>query len=734
MFALIFFSCNSPGNGTEPEIIEGTRDKPNIIDVTLADSQITIQWNSIEEVVNYEVYVDGEFYAETISIVKVIKNLINGQSYFVQVRAVMQEAASLWGDVMKVQLDDDPPPIPPQAPSIKVIRGDSELIPLWEPVKYAISYEVYLNDTLYTETEEPEAKISGLTNGTDYTVNVLAKNNTGISSLSNTVTVSPNRYLIYTNIGMGFNLFGPLNNSSVSLLPILNQNKLNADGAIILIDDTHSIIHVATGEQIRDIQKSMNTSIGMGVSVPFKAITFSGGISSAFKETYSQNNNYKYATVRGEHYIKIETLSPMFRDPYILRNYITDGFIHALKNEPPTRILQRYGHVIVLSHYLGGSRELYYQYHNEKKISTNEFRTAVNTSVRDFTGLFGAEAKLDYTTITSTFSWQEDSDLYGRSNGGSLAPFMSMEQFFGDYNDWISSIYDTPVFAGITGYSNSFIPIWEIAEALGEHNAANRLHEEFINQVFRLAEDLENSMPGEWFSIRGEEYTSSNTFTLPKQYVNTDQGRVVSMVKYIISLAGGGGGGQGSGISKGDDYAGGGGGSGSLAYISFMTNEDTRINLTVGKGGKGTLADENRSSAHVRYGSPGGDGENTSITWNGVTITASGGKGGGYGGGTTNQPNTPNGDARGGAEGTASISGLTNDIISRYGFFYLLQDGNPGKPGIGSKTAGAGGTAEILRGFTGCVGGRGGGGAPAIHGSDGENGSILIRYYSYLGD
>jgi hypothetical protein len=608
ILVLIFFGCDNPVNDNNKKpplpVPPNSPAKPNIIDITLADSQVTVQWNIIEEVVVYEVYLDGELYAETVSTVKAVKGLINGQSYFIQIRAVMRDAASLWGDVTKVQLDGEPPSEPPQAPSIKVIRGDGELIPLWEPVQYAVSYEVYLNDAMYTETGEPEAKITGLSNGVDYTVKVTAVNNSGPSPSSNTVTASPDRYLIYTNIGMGFNLFGSLDNSSVSLLPIADQNKLNADGAIVLVDDTHSVMYVATGEQMRDIQISRNTSIGMGTSIPFKAITFSGGISSAFRETYSTRDEYKYATIRGEHYIKIEMLSPMFRDPYVLRNYITDGFKYALKNESPARILQRYGHVLVVSHYLGGSRELYYQYSNEKKISTSAFRAAVNTSVRDFTGLLKVEAKLDHATSTTSLSWQEDSTIFGRSNGGSLGTFMSMEEFFADYTDWVASIYDTPVFAGITNYSNSFIPIWEIAESLGERDMANRLHEEFINQVFQLAEDLENRMPGEWFTMKGEPFTSSKTFILPKQYINTDTGRVLATVRYILSLAGGGGGGQGGGGSKEYDFWGGGGGSGGLAYITFMINEDTRIDLTVGKGGKGSKFEINRASgwAYARVG------------------------------------------------------------------------------------------------------------------------------------
>jgi hypothetical protein len=717
----------------------------------VADSQLTAEWNVVNGADVYEVYLDGDFYANTVTTMKVIKGLVNGQVYRVQVRVITKDGEAFLSE-SKTKIPGgsgepelgEPQPVllPPGPPQIEVIMDDGKLIPYWKAVEGAVSYEVYLDNVLHAETDEPGLTITNLTNGTEYSVKALAKNSAGQSPYSKAVVRTPQLYIRDTCIGMGFDLFGPLNNTSVSLFQIVDRDKLNAENAIVLSDETQSTLYVATGEQMKDIHVSMSASLGMGASVPFKVLTFSGGITSAFGTKLNEQTVNKWAAVRGENTIKQELLSASFNTLSRLKDYLTYDFLCDLEavrrgTMQPEMFFRYYGHAMLVRHYLGGSREIYFKYDNKKNISTSDFRTAVNTSVQGIAGVIGANTKLDYQTSTKTENWQENSEIRGMSNGGDLATFWSLEQFFSDYSAWVSSIYDKPVFAGIPNYANSFHTVWEIAKALDESEAADKLQEAFITQAYRLAEDYENRMPGEWFTMNGEEYLKSNTFTQLRQYADTGNSKTPATIKYILSLSAGGGGGQGySGSDKYGQYdrSGGGGGSGSIAYITFMTNEDTRINLAVGKGGKGSAADQSHN-AYATCAVPGENGGNTAITWNGVTVTAGGGTGGGGGpGGKTNDPKRPNGDFRGGAGGSGSVTGLTDAIIFKHQFKYFMQDGNSGQEGIGGGASGAGpgGAAVVYKGIIGAAGGRGGIGSQS--GSNGEDGKILIRYYRYLGE
>ena len=725
----MLFACGNPAVSStrEPGKTDEYPDKQQIIEIkiTSADSRLYVEWNRIDDADNYELYLDGKLSVELKTNYAVIKELINDQAYFIQIRALGQNL-DFWSKVETGTPASGT--VPPLAPLIKVIRDNCALIPFWEPVQGAVSYEVFLNDALFIETEEPRVTISELTNGVEYTIKVRAKNHLGISPYSNVECTAPDRYIRTTNIGRGFNLLGSLNTVSVSSHQILDQDKLNADGLIIMTDETKTVLYAATGEQMREVQMSMNKTLGMIDSEPFKVITFSGGISSAFGKEDTENDEYKYANLRGEHYIKMGSLASGYSDVHLLKNYFSESFLHALKNDRPSQFFQNYGHALLISHYLGGSREMYYKYYNKKNISLDKFRVLVNSTAGLLGEKIAAETKLEPIPYSAAEPWEDDCEITGRYNGGNFAAYFSTEQFYSDYLAWVLSVSEKPVFAGVPNYGLSFIPVWKIAEAFGEYDAADKLHTEFINQAYHLAGEFEILMPGEWFSKDGEVHDAVNTFFRPKQYAAGEHGELPTPVKYIVSLTGGGGGGQGYGRNQTTSWPGGGGGSGSAAYLTFMTDENVSIDIIPGMAGQGSNLNMNTWALEPKIALPGYNGGFTCITWNGVTVKTGGGMGGGFGDGSI-------GDTRGGAGGTASISGLTNDIITRYRIKYILQDGNAGQAGTYSlPDGGDGGTAVCLKNFVGSSGGRGGILPDFLYGVDGEEGKNLIQFYSYRGE
>lgn len=153
--------------------------------------------------------------------------------------------------------------------------------------------------------------------------------------------------------------------------------------------------------------------------------------------------------------------------------------------------------------------------------------------------------------------------------------------------------------------------------------------------------------------------------------------------KIKVYLVGGGGAGGGGGGSQHNnrrrsDRAGGGGGSGSSGEIQFWINEQPNIKnksieITVGYAGKagspGTNGDPNANN-----GNSGGNGSASSVTIDGETCTANGGKGGGGGEGAWR-------DGGRGADGRRDYSLGGVGGASTGSHCTAGTDGDIGKPG-----------------------------------------------------
>lgn len=99
---------------------------------------------------------------------------------------------------------------------------------------------------------------------------------------------------------------------------------------------------------------------------------------------------------------------------------------------------------------------------------------------------------------------------------------------------------------------------------------------------------------------------------------------------YKITLKGGGAGGSSGGYyGTATSIGGNGGGEGGTQIVYRILTKDTVIPVVIGAGGAGGVASQTSGGASRLYG---GNGGNTSVTINGNTITANGGKNTGLGG------------------------------------------------------------------------------------------------------
>lgn len=175
---------------------------------------------------------------------------------------------------------------------------------------------------------------------------------------------------------------------------------------------------------------------------------------------------------------------------------------------------------------------------------------------------------------------------------------------------------------------------------------------------------------------------------------------------YKITVKGGGGGGGGARKTSGGYYAGGGGGEGgtTIAYVHMTAGDN--VTAVIGAGGTGGAG-----GAAVGSGN-GTDGGDSSITHDGNTYTANGGKGG------TN-------DRKAGTGGNGTISGCGGNCGPAAG-----DTGQIGGTGGGN---GGGNSVFLAVGSNGTKGGGGCGGsaqdAGATAGSAGGNGYAWFEYF-----
>jgi len=180
--------------------------------------------------------------------------------------------------------------------------------------------------------------------------------------------------------------------------------------------------------------------------------------------------------------------------------------------------------------------------------------------------------------------------------------------------------------------------------------------------------------------------TGANTFTTP---VGTN-----SATQYKFTIIGGGGGGSGSSGS----YAGTGGNAGATAiYVGSGVAAGTNISITVGTAGSGGGSSSN-----------GNAGGNSSVVFNGTTITANGGAGGNAGTGEAAASTASN--------GTINISGGRGSYVWGWG---------------GSSTLGQGGNQPVSgTGQAGNGYGAGGAGPPKTNqtGGAGSQGVVIVEW------
>ena len=232
------------------------------------------------------------------------------------------------------------------------------------------------------------------------------------------------------------------------------------------------------------------------------------------------------------------------------------------------------------------------------------------------------------------------------------------------------------------------------------------------------------------------ERKEETSFTTPGTHSYTfDKGFPATIEVYIIGAGGGGQGGhtrsQPTIKPPFTDYlrgTGGAGGGGAAAYMKLSIEQPATFNISVGRGGSGG-AGKHVTLAQWESGTPGSNGDSSSVTTGSITLTAEGGRRGGGNG---------NRDLFGGSGGVKSVS--STGLLE----FYSDAGKNGGEgvaegdPGIRGGNAGTipddygsgapyGGGLGAARGSAAGTGGGGFGGYNSDQsGGSGGNGAVKI--------
>lgn len=197
--------------------------------------------------------------------------------------------------------------------------------------------------------------------------------------------------------------------------------------------------------------------------------------------------------------------------------------------------------------------------------------------------------------------------------------------------------------------------------------------------------------------------TSGTSWTIP-----------AGVRKWKVTLVGGGG--QGGGTATTAGQVGGGGGSGGyvLGYFTFVAGQ-TAMTYSLGAAGSGAAA-----------GAAGTTGGDTTVTYNGVTYTASGGVGG-----TANGAGGAGGAASGGTLNIAGGAGANGGTMAATSNYQGTGGNTPLGLGAGGQmpVTAAGNTGNAGSGYgAGGSGGRNGTGTTSRAGGAGTAGVLIIEY------
>lgn len=560
--------------------------------------------------------------------------------------------------------------------------------------------------------------------------------NEGVANLPDNQNGGKSQYYL----GYGYDVINSsyINRSDVKVShPILDQQKLIKAGMVASEQVSVQDFQVSVGSSISTFYKDRNAGLNIGYENNVAAALFSGKFGFEFSYKMNENRIDSSSFLRGrsyhythDDYIKNATAQNMLE-------YLTDNFAVDLKTKTAAQLLDQYGTHAVIRYYKGGALEFNYVYSGSVLKSASDLKTALNGS---YAGISGDAS---YNASSKANELEEKSTFHYYTYGGSPLDAFTLQELKNTYSVWLSSIAANADICGVGNFDQSFISIWELAEANGDKSKAQAIENEFNTRAIKQGKALLVRR------IKTETYEKNTSGSYTYTFSGAEKNSPAIIEVYVL---GSGGGGQGGHQIKRlrDTYrgTGGAGGGGAAAYMNLVVEEPVTFNITVGKGGSGGTYADVGVGVESRSGNDGIQGEATSVKLSAmnITLSAEGGFGGagnglntdgGAGGRSPTLPSSSLITESKSASGSPGNNGSKDDDVQSVGgSAAILKTGsvNPFGGGLGSiRQKGGGGGADYDGNIKPAeIGGGGSGGYGLRYGWGGGDGHVIIKvkYYS----
>jgi len=259
------------------------------------------------------------------------------------------------------------------------------------------------------------------------------------------------------NLGCGYDVFDKYADVSIVKARILDLNKLSNANLIEKKTIEKSVFTTSSGTTVNEYASSLQTQAELQGSFMF----FSGAIRASFSESRYSRQEYSYATVHSA----IQKLSfriPMDVPTSDLKNYLTETAKNNINNSSysPNSLFQTYGTHCMVGIIVGGRLDY--------NISAKSSDVTGSKSIGAYAN-FGFKTKFKSASISSETITDEQWNTFSNSKEERLETYGGKSEYGqniindGDYNNWINSIDENPVFCEFAS-NNSLVPIWELCD------------------------------------------------------------------------------------------------------------------------------------------------------------------------------------------------------------------------------------------------------------------------------
>lgn len=291
-------------------------------------------------------------------------------------------------------------------------------------------------------------------------------------------------------IGRGYDVTSRYAFSPDIRATVLDHDKLDNDGKIMEDNNlAEAQFYIISGNTISEYQNSLAVSASVAGSIGIPGVSFSSEIGAHFDRSKCETNEYAFATSTSK-ITKIAYFIEGKNNPTQLLNYLSDEFQSDLQTKSGEALIEKYGtHVM-----LGGVWGARLDYHLTARKKTLAVGTQIGTYVKN-----RAEATFDAVTVTAeTYAavdnefnnYFEVGELIVSTNAyGGSPEYAQSVQNKGDYDAWIASIADNPVWCDY--YPESLCPIYEFISAPDKKEEIKKAYADYLkSKVIVVADTL----------------------------------------------------------------------------------------------------------------------------------------------------------------------------------------------------------------------------------------------------